>query len=127
MVLHYLIVGLGGALGAMARHGVGSLVLRTVGDGFPWGTLLINVLGSFLIGLLVGILALVGQWSQEIRLFAVVGVLGGFTTFSAFSLESVLLFEKGQIGAAILYVSASVLGSVLATLLGLYLVRAVTV
>jgi CrcB protein len=127
MLLHYLIVGLGGALGAMARHGVGSLVLRTAGDGFPWGTLLINVLGSFLIGVFVGILALVGQWSQEIRLFAVVGVLGGFTTFSAFSLESVLLFEKGQIGAALLYVTGSVLGSVLATLLGLYLVRAVTV
>lgn len=126
MLLHYLIVGLGGALGAMARHGVGALVLRAAGDEFPWGTLVINVIGSFLIGLVIGVLALVGQWSQEIRLFAVVGILGGFTTFSAFSLETVLLFEKGQVGAALLYVIGSVAGSVLATFLGLYLVRVIS-
>lgn len=110
----------------MARHGVGLFFLRLFGAGFPWGTFAINIFGSLLIGVITGALAHITQWSQEARLFAVVGILGGFTTFSAFSLDTLLLFERGQMVQAALYAVGSVGFSIGAAFLGLYLMRMVT-
>lgn len=123
MLSNFFITGIGGAIGSMMRHGAGLLFLKAGWTNFPWSTLTINLLGSFCIGLIVGWLAHVQNWSEEIRLFAVVGILGGFTTFSAFSLESVLLFERGQYLDAAFYVAASVILSIAATFLGLFLIR----
>jgi len=127
MILNFLLVGLGGAIGSMLRHGVGVLSLKFWGENLPMGTpfitMSINIIGSFLIGIIVGLLALTQNWSQEIRLFSVVGVLGGFTTFSAFSLDTVRLFEQGQYFYAGCYVVASVLLSIAATFIGLFLIR----
>ena len=118
----YLLVGAGGALGAMARYGV-----STVFGGltrFPAATIGINVLGSILMGLLVGILArTLPPSSTEIRLFAAVGVLGGFTTFSAFSLDAVTLIERGEWGQAALYAVLSVGLSITGLYFGLILTR----
>jgi CrcB protein len=123
MIFNFLLVGLGGALGAMLRHGVGLMAVRWGAVEFPWATVSINVFGSFCIGILCGGLAVMSQWSQEVRLFAVVGVLGGFTTFSAFSLDTILLLERGQIVQAALYVAGSVVASLVATFIGLVLIR----
>jgi CrcB protein len=117
-----LIVMLGGAFGAGARHLVGSLALARFGPGFPWGTLTVNLVGGLLMGLLAGWLAR-GGGSEAVRLFLAVGVLGGFTTFSAFSLETFLMIERSQYGMAAAYVGSSVFGSVLLLLLGLWLWR----
>jgi len=116
---------IGGALGAGARHLVGQAMLARLGPGFPWWTLSINIVGSLLMGLLVGVLAR-GDGSDTARLFLGVGVLGGFTTFSSFSMEFWLLFERGQTGQASAYVLASVVGAVLACGLGLVIVRQVS-
>ena len=118
-----LLVMLGGALGAGARHLFGRVALRLLGPGFPWGTLGVNLLGGLLMGLLAGSLARFGG-SEGVRLLLGVGVLGGFTTFSAFSLDTVLLIERGAAGVAAAYVCASVIGSVAALFAGLTLVRA---
>ncbi len=121
----YLLVGIGGALGAMARYGAGVGIGRIAGD-FPLATLLINITGSALMGLLVGWLARTTPAGQnEIRLFVAVGMLGGFTTFSSFSLDTIALVERGEIGQAALYVLASVAVSIAALAAGLWLVRAV--
>ncbi len=117
-----LIVMLGGALGAGARHLVGVFTLARYGPGFPWGTLTVNLVGGLLMGLLAGWLARAGG-SEAARLFLAVGVLGGFTTFSAFSLDTFLMIERGQYAFAALYVGGSVLGSVLLLLLGLMAMR----
>jgi CrcB protein len=113
-----LIVMLGGALGAGARHLVGVLALARFGPGFPWGTLSVNLAGGLLMGLLAGWLGRAGG-SEAARLFFAVGVLGGFTTFSAFSLETFLMIERGQYGIAAAYIGASVIGSVALLFLGL--------
>ena len=118
-----LLVMLGGALGAGARHLVGRATLDLWGPAFPWGTLAVNLLGGFLMGLLAGSLARIGQGGEQWRLLLGVGVLGGFTTFSAFSLETVTLLERGQFGLAIGYILASVAGAVAALALGLALPR----
>lgn len=112
----------GGALGAGARHLVGATMLARLGPGFPWWTLSINIAGGLLMGLLVGVLSRM-DGSETARLFVGVGVLGGFTTFSAFSLETWQLMERGQLGAALAYVLASVVGSVVALWLGLAVAR----
>jgi CrcB protein len=117
-----LIVMLGGALGAGARHLAGAFALARFGPGFPWGTLTVNLAGGLLMGLLAGWLARSGG-SEQARLFLAVGLLGGFTTFSAFSLEVFLMIERGQYGPAALYIGASVIGSVLLLLLGLWAMR----
>jgi CrcB protein len=119
----YLLIGVGGALGAMARFGTGSLIGRLLPGHFPLGTLVINTLGSVLMGLFVGTLAkLAPSWGETARLFIAVGMLGGFTTFSSFSLETVLLLEGGQVVVAAAYV----LLSVVVCLAGLYLGLLVT-
>lgn len=118
-----LLVALGGAVGASSRHLLNLLFLRFAGANFPWGTLAINVTGSLAMGLLIGWLSTRSGASQELRLFAATGVLGGFTTFSAFSLETALLWERGQPAAAGLYVAASVSLSLLGLVAGLWLAR----
>jgi fluoride exporter len=118
-----LLVMLGGAIGAGLRHLVGVVALARLGTGFPWGTLFVNLAGGLLIGLLAGWFARAGA-NEQMRLFFAVGLLGGFTTFSAFSLETFLMIERGQIGAAAAYAGASVIGSVALLIAGLWLVRA---
>ena len=120
-----LIVAAGGALGAMARYGVGAFAVRLFPAAqWPWGTLAVNVLGGLLMGLLTGWLAFRGGLNSEsIRLFAAVGVLGGFTTFSAFSLETALMIERRQFAMAGGYVALSVVLSIAALFIGLTVAR----
>jgi CrcB protein len=119
-----LLVALGGALGSVARYGVGVWSARAFGVGFPWGTLAVNVLGGLAMGFLAALFALRAGTSDGTRLFLMTGVLGGFTTFSAFSLDSVALWERGEAGAAAVYVLASVALSIAALAAGLALGRA---
>jgi fluoride exporter len=117
----FLIVAAGGALGAVARYGVGRLLPAS---GWPWATLTVNVVGGLLMGLIAGWLAFRGgAQGESIRLFAAVGLLGGFTTFSAFSLETALMIERRQLAMAGGYVAASVALSVLALFIGLMVAR----
>jgi CrcB protein len=122
--MHWLLVFVGGGLGAMARHGMNRAGLALLGPGFPWWTLAVNVLGSFIIGLLAGMF---GAWEtgQNARLFLITGFLGGFTTFSAFSLDALTLWERGAIVQAGLYVAGSVTLSLFAAAAGLIASRAV--
>jgi len=124
----FLIVFLGAGLGGMLRHGVNVGCARLCGTEFPWGTMTVNIVGSLVMGLVVGWLAFrAGEsWTQHVRLFLTTGVLGGFTTFSAFSLDTMLLWERGQVGVALAYVLASVLVGVLALAAGLALMRALS-
>ena len=123
----YLIVFLGGGLGAALRHGINQLAANTVGTRFPYGTLFINVSGSFVMGLIVAWLAFKTKGeAQDWRLFITTGILGGYTTFSTFSLETALLYERGEAGLAALYVAASVLLAIAGLFGGLYLVRSLT-
>ena len=119
----YLIVFAGAGLGGMLRHGLNGLSLRLFGPDLPIGTPVINVLGSFLMGLLGGWFLLRSGSRPGWRLFLTTGVLGGFTTFSTFSLEAALLWERGALGQAALYVVGSVGLGVLALFGGLALVR----
>lgn len=121
----FLLVGIGGAVGAMMRHGVSHFALRAFGPGYPWGTLIANVSGGLLMGLLVGYLAHQGAGARDLRLLLATGVLGGFTTFSAFSLEVVLMVERKDWGQAIGYAGLSVGVCVLAVFVGLMLARKV--
>jgi len=120
------LVFLGAGIGGALRHGVNVGCARACGTAFPWGTLTVNVVGSLAMGLIAGWLAFKTQawWSQPVRLFLTTGILGGFTTFSAFSLDAVLLWERGAIGAAAAYVGVSVAASIAALVAGLALVRA---
>ncbi len=121
----YALVFLGGGLGAALRHGVNRAALGLFGPAVPAGTIIVNVVGSLAMGLLIGILAAVpGGTSQNLRLFVATGVLGGFTTFSAFSLDALTLWERGQSGAAIAYVVGSVALSLAAIAAGFLLSRA---
>lgn len=120
----FLMVGAGGALGAMGRYGVGVLVGRMGVTGFPFATMIVNIVGSLAMGLLVGLLAkLLPTWQNEARLFVAVGLLGGFTTFSAFSLDAIVLMERGQMGQALVYIAVSVVFSILALFAGLLIMR----
>ena len=124
MLITMLQVALGGAIGSAARFATGVAVTRGLGaGGFPLGVLTVNILGSFLMGALVVYLGQRG--SAALNPFLVTGVLGGFTTFSAFSLETLTLIERGQAGQAAFYVGLSVAGSLLAILAGVQTMRAV--
>jgi len=114
---------LGGGVGAGLRYLVGTASLRLLGTHFPWGTFFVNVVGSLAMGLIVGLLAHKLDMGQNMRAFLTTGLLGGFTTFSAFSLDVANLYERKQIGLAALYVSSSVGLGVCALFLGLYLAR----
>ena len=120
-----LYVALGGALGASGRHLLGIGTLKAFGPGYPYGTMIANVLGGFLMGLLAGWLALKVSGGTNLRLFLGVGLLGGFTTFSAFSLDAVLMYEKKAYGALLSYVGGSVILSIGALMIGLILARKV--
>jgi fluoride exporter len=123
-MMAYVYVFLGAGIGGAARHGVNLACARLFGMQFPWGTLSVNVIGSLLIGLLAGWFAFrSGGSSQHVRLFLVTGVLGGFTTFSAFSLDVALLWERGAMGLSMTYVLLSVAVSVVAVFSGLALAR----
>jgi len=121
----FLIVFLGGGLGAALRHGVNLVVARWLGTGFNYATLFENVSGSIVMGLIVGYFAFKdgGSVSQHWRLFLTTGILGGYTTFSAFSLDTILLYERGELGLAVLYAVLSVVLSVGGLVAGLALVR----
>jgi CrcB protein len=119
----FVVVFLGGGIGAALRHGVNLASARLLGTAFPYATLFENVTGSLVMGLLAAYFAFKGQASQEVRLFLTTGILGGYTTFSAFSLDTALLYERGEIGLAALYVIASVVLSIAGLFAGLALVR----
>jgi fluoride exporter len=120
-----LAIAFGGALGAVARHYAVLGAARLFGEAFPWGTLFVNVLGSFLIGLIIELGALKFQVSNELRALLVTGFLGGFTTFSAFSLDTLKLADTGHAPAAAAYVAGSVFLSLLAVFAATHLLRGV--
>jgi CrcB protein len=119
----YLSIAAGGALGSMARYATGVYVGRWLGNAFPWSTLLINIVGSFLIGAFAESFALRWDSSQMTRVFLVVGICGGYTTFSTFSLDIVTLINRGELLIAGLYIVASVALGVLALYGGLHAMR----
>jgi CrcB protein len=119
----YFIVFLGAGLGGVLRYGVNVAALRLLGATFPYGTLTVNIVGSFIMGMLAGYFALKADPGQTWRLFLTTGMMGGFTTFSAFSLETALLYERGTLGLTALYVVASVGLSIVALFVGLFIMR----
>lgn len=121
--MNALLVFLGGGIGSAARYGVGVLSLRLIGGSYPLGTFAINVLGSFAMGVVAEWFALRSGLSQPLRLFLTTGIIGGFTTFSTFSLETALLYQRNELGAALTYVLGSVVVGVAALFAGLALVR----
>jgi CrcB protein len=120
----FLVVFLGGGIGAALRHGVNLVSARLFGTAFPWHTMIENVTGSVVMGMLAAYFAFKsGETSQHWRLFLATGILGGYTTFSAFSLDAVLHYERGELGQAALYVAGSVMLAVGGLVAGLALVR----
>lgn len=124
-MLHLVLVALGGAIGAGIRHLSNLGALRLIGPNYPWGTMIINIVGSLVMGLFIGFMAR-RDGSAELRLFVATGILGGFTTFSAFSLDFATLWERGATLPALGYVLVSVIGAIVALFLGLWLVRTLT-
>ena len=120
----FLFVAVGGALGATARYATGLWEARLLGKGFPWGTLIVNVAGSFLMGVLIVLMA--HSSANRFAPLLLTGILGGFTTFSAFSLDAVTLYERGQLGLAAAYVLGSVVTSLAALAAGLAAARSLT-
>lgn len=118
-----LMAAMGGAIGAAGRYLVGVGAVRLIGSGFPWGTLIVNITGSFIMGLMIASFALRYSVSNEVRTFLATGILGGFTTFSAFSLDFAVLMERKTEGLAAMYLGASVGLSILALFAGLYCAR----
>ena len=121
--MSYLLVFIGGGLGASLRHAVNVGCARACGLNFPYGTFVINITGSLVMGLIASYLAFKGEASKPWRLFVMTGILGGYTTFSAFSLDAVLLYERGELGVAAFYVVGSVVLSIAGLLACLALVR----
>src|SRR4051794_7902224 len=119
----YLLVFFGGGLGAALRHAVKIPCARGFGMNFPFGTFVIKITGSTVMGLIAGYLAFKGEASQPWRLFIMTGILGGYTTFSAYSLDAALLYERGEIGSALFYVVGSVVFSIAGLFAGLALMR----
>ena len=122
-MINLLYVALGGALGAVLRYGFGRLALQLGGVGFPYGTLGVNIIGSLLMGLFIGLVVKNQAPHEAAHLFVAVGLLGGFTTFSSFSLDVVVLFQRGELWAAALYAGASVVLAIGALFLGLAWMR----
>ncbi len=124
MITSIVQVAIGGAIGAVGRYLTGVAAVRVMGHGYPWGTLTVNVFGSFLMGVLI--VVLMGKdGGMKAAPLLMTGMLGGFTTFSAFSLDALTIFERGQIGQAVLYVIASVVLSLLAIFLGVMIARGI--
>lgn len=120
-----LAVGVGSGIGALIRYFVAGAIQSAAWPGYPWGIFVVNITGGFVMGLIVELSALKISLTPEMRAFLTTGILGGYTTFSTFSLDSVLLIERGQYGTAAIYVVGSTLLSILALFAGLWLVRAV--
>ena len=118
-------IAIGGALGAVGRYVVSVLMLQWISSNIPLGTLVVNVVGSFVLGLVYECGILVWQSSNEFKAFLIVGILGGFTTFSSFSLEIVVLFQKGEIGAGVLYAVGSLVLAVLGLTMGIIFGRSI--
>lgn len=118
-----LAIATGGAIGAVTRHYLNSFLSGILGTGFPYGIFAANIIGSVLMGVLIAYFALAGEASQTVKAFLAVGILGGFTTFSTFSLDTVLLIERGQMGLAALYVAGSVVLAVGGLFVGMVLTR----
>ena len=123
-MLNIALVAIGGAIGSVARYLVGVAGVKLAGPNFPWGTITVNVVGAFLIGLMVEMVARRFDASAEVRAFIVTGVLGGFTTWSSFTLDAFALFERGDLGLAAVYLLASLVVSFAAVFAGLALGRA---
>ena len=123
-MMAFALVGIGGAIGAMGRYGLSQLIGRLLPMSFPLATLLVNILGSLAMGVFVGLMArLLPAWQAEARLFVAVGVLGGVTTFSSFSLDTIVLMERGALIEAGLYVVLSVVVCLAGLYLGLLMTR----
>ena len=122
-----VVVAVGGALGAVSRYVVYVLAGLLLGTGFPYGTLIVNIVGSFVMGVLVEGMALAWTIPEQARLFLTVGILGAFTTFSTFSLDVAVLYERGRLDLTAFYIVTSVVCSVAALFAGLYVVRHVVV
>lgn len=122
----WIAIGVGGAVGAMARHGVGAVSLRLLGPNFPWGTLTVNVAGSLAMGLFIAWLVAREPHSPIMRAFVATGVLGGFTTFSTFALDAVTLWRDRSLQIAVAYVAASVILSLAGLFAGLAAGRALS-
>lgn len=120
---HLLLVAVGGALGSVLRYGVGRWAITALGPGFPIGTFAVNIIGGLLMGMLAGWLAQLDDGVEQLRLLLGVGVLGGFTTFSAFSLEVYNMIIRAEVMLAAAYAISSTAGSVLAVLCGVWLMR----
>lgn len=118
-----VLVAAGGGIGASLRYLTGIAALRWFGPNFPWGTLVVNVVGSFLMGLVAELIIRRIGVGSDLRLFLMTGLLGGYTTFSAFSLDAIFLFERGALFAALGYVLLNVVGAIIALVLGIALVR----
>ena len=118
-------IAIGGALGAVGRYVVSVLMLQWISSNIPLGTLVVNVVGSFVLGLVYECGTLLWQSSNEFKAFLIVGILGGFTTFSTFSLEIVVLFQKGEIGAGVLYAVGSLVLAVLGLTMGIIFGRSI--
>jgi len=121
-----LIIFVGAGVGGVLRHLLNAWIMRLAGLEFPLGILTINVIGSTAMGLVAGWFAFKGQAPQDVRLFLTTGILGGFTTFSAFSLDAAILYERGQLGLAVVYVVASVALSVGGLFAGMWTMRSLT-
>lgn len=119
-----LLVMLGGAIGSAFRYQTGRIALQHMGGGFPWGTLIVNLVGGLLMGVLAGIVMSDGPSDRPLWFFVGVGMLGGFTTFSAFSLDVFTMLQRNQLAVATAYVGCSVAGSVLLLMIGFWLARA---
>jgi fluoride exporter len=119
----YILVFVGGGLGATLRHVINLVCARCMAPGFPWGTFIINITGSTVMGLIAGYLAFKGDAGQPWRLFLMTGILGGYTTFSAYSLDAALLYERGELLLAGVYVVGSVVLSIAGLFAGLALIR----
>ena len=122
--LAFLLIFIGGGFGSMLRHAVNLASAALFGITFPYGTIIVNIAGSFAMGIIAGWFALRGHGGQMTSLFLTTGVLGGFTTFSAFSLDAALLWERGQTGGASLYVLGSVVAAIVGVFAGLAAMRA---
>lgn len=120
-----LAIAAGGALGSVLRYMLSGFTTEIADSNFPWGTLSVNILGSFLMGAVVTYMALSWNPSAEVRAFLTVGLLGGFTTFSLFSLDVINLWERGASSAAMGYIVASILLSLLAIIIGIVLIKQV--
>ena len=121
-----LSIALGGAIGSLGRYALSSQITHWMGPGFPWGILIVNLVGCFIMGVIAELAALTWNMTPEVRAFLTTGILGGFTTFSAFALDTAVLTQKGDMTNALLYVGASVGGSLIALFFGLYVVRVLT-